>query len=186
MRGRAVRQRLRDHLRRNLNALSAAVNRCRRWKTCFGDSDANVTQPTTMDTMFPGRSIPWLLQSPLDRQSLLYGCYRHAWCDGLFTQYRSIPYVDPPTPSHLNRAIFGPSNSPVKRGLCGPLLWHITAHGPSTWCGTGHFWPAWYFQRRRPGPSLFRKECFLSSSSGGSSYPSLLPKLSKRPSWQAL
>jgi len=27
---------------------------------------------------------------------------------------------------------------------------HMAVYGPPTLCGTGHFWPAWYFQMRRP------------------------------------
>src|SRR6218665_1266248 len=52
------------------------------------------------------------------------------------------------------RAISGlPSRQTAKRSCpVWPLhyrTWHV--YGPPTYCGTGHFWPTWYFQMRRPG-----------------------------------
>jgi len=33
-------------------------------------------------------------------------------------------------------------------------------YGPNTSCGTGHFWPAWYFQMRRPAvTSVTQSSC---------------------------
>ena len=85
--------------------------------------------------------------------------------------------MDDDWPSHLRRSVFGPSKWPDWRGsvraISGPpsrqtanrrlpagLLHYRTwsVYGPPTYCGTGHFWPIWYFQMRRSGERLTKKD----------------------------